>query len=96
MENDIVLPDKMHQFRITVLPPLLPALRQEFLGVGNVTNRSIEPHIKNLSFSPFYRDRHTPIKVTAHGTRLKTTVNPALALAIYIAPPFLVAVEYPV
>ena len=96
MEDDIVLSDEMHEFGIFFLPPFLPALRQEFLSVGNIADRSIEPDIEHLAFRTFNRNRNAPVQVTAHCTRLKTAVNPALALSIDIASPLLVTVENPV
>ena len=95
MEDDIVLSYEVHELRILALPPLLPALRKELLSVRDISDRGIEPHIEDLSVSTLHRHRHTPVKVTAHGTRLKAAVDPALALAIYIASPLLVPVEDP-
>ena len=95
MEDDIVLSDEMHELRILALPPLLPALRKKFLSIGNISDRSIEPHIENLSVRTFYRNRNTPVEVTAHRTRLETSVDPALALSVNIASPLLVSLEDP-
>ena len=95
MEHDVVLSDEMNKLGILVLPPFLPALRKKFLGVGNITDRGVEPHIKHLALRSFDRNRNTPVEVTAHGTRLKAAVDPALALTIYIAPPLLVSVKNP-
>ena len=95
MEDDVVLADEMHQLRILALPPFLPWLRQKFLCIGNIADRCIEPHIEDFPFCAFHRHRHSPVKVTAYGTRLKPSVNPALALAIDIASPLLVRIQNP-
>ena len=95
MEHDIILSDEVYKLGILALPPLLPALRKQLLGVRDISDRGIEPHIKNLSVRAFNRYRHTPVKVTAHRTWLETAVDPALALSVDIAPPLLVSVEDP-
>ena len=95
MENDIVLSDEMNELRILALPPFLPTLRKKFLSIGDITDRGIEPYIEHLSVRSFHRYRNAPVKVTAHRTWLKTSVNPALALAINIAPPLLMSFKNP-
>ncbi len=85
----------MYKPGVPALPPLLPRLRKKFLGVGNIPDRSVEPDIENLALGSLYRNRHAPVKITAHGTRLQTAVDPTLALAIDIAPPLLVLFKYP-
>ena len=95
MEHDVVLSDEMNKFCILALPPCLPTLRQKFLSVGNISDRSIKPHIEHLALRTLYRYRHSPVKVTAHRTRLKPAVNPTLALAIHIASPLLVTIQNP-
>ena len=81
--------------RVRALPPLLPRVRQQFDGVGDITDRRVEPHVEHLPFRPFHRHGHAPVEVARDGTRLQTTVQPALALAIDVGLPFLVAFEDP-
>ena len=95
MEYDIVLSDEVNELRILALPPFLPALRQKLLRIRYIADRSVKPNIKHLSVRAFHRYGNTPVKVTAHRTRLKTAVNPALALAVNVASPFLVTVQNP-
>ncbi len=95
MEHDVVLADEMHKTGVLTLPPLLPRLRKKFLCVGNIPDRSIEPYIEHLTLGPLDRNRHAPVKVTAHSARLQTTINPALALAIDIASPLLMLIKNP-
>ena len=95
MEDDVVLSDEMNELGVLALPPLFPCLRKKFLGVGYISDRSVEPHIKHLALGSFHRDWHSPIEVTAHRTWLETAVDPALALTIDIASPLLVSVENP-
>ena len=95
MEHDVVLSDEVNELCILALPPLLPRHREKFLCIGNISDRSVEPYIENLSVRSLYRYRNTPVKVTAHGTWLKTTVDPALALAVNVASPLLMSVKNP-
>ena len=95
MEHDIVLSDEVDELRVPALPPFVPALREQFLGIGNIANRSIEPHVEYLALGTFHRHRNAPVQVAGYGTRLETAVNPALALAIDIAPPLLVVLQNP-
>ena len=96
VEHDIILADEMNETSVPALPPLLPRLRQKFLSVGNIPDRSVKPDIEHLALGTLHRDRHAPVKVTAHGARLKTAVNPALALAIDSASPLFVLFENPI
>ena len=101
VEDDIVLADEMDHAGVVVLPPLLPCailLRvgiAKLLGVGDIADRSIEPHIEHLAFSTFDRHRYAPVEVASHSTRLQAAIEPALALAIDIRTPLLVVVEDP-
>ena len=95
MENDVVLSDEVYKLGVLRLPPLFPRLWKKFLCIGNIADRSIEPHVENLSFRALYRHRNTPVEVTAHRTWLKSAVDPALALTIDIASPLLVSVKDP-
>ena len=101
VENNIVFTDKMYQTGFVVLPPFLPGsptLRialAELLRVGNITDRRIKPNIEHLAFSSFYRNGNTPIKITRHGTWLQVHIQPALALAVNIRTPLLMAFQNP-
>ena len=95
MEHDVVFSYKVYKLGILALPPLFPRLRQKFLCVGYVADRRIEPNIEDLAFRTLDRHRNTPIEVSADSTWLKTSVDPALALAIYIASPLLMSFENP-
>ena len=85
----------MDQTGIFALPPFLPALREEFLRIGDVADGRIEPYVEHLAFRPIYRNGHAPVQVAAHGTRLQTAVQPALALAIDIGLPLFVPFQDP-
>ena len=95
VEYDIVLSDEVEQACFGVFPPCLPTVGKQFLGIGNVSDRSIEPHVQYLSFRTFYGHRDTPVEVTADGTRLQSHVEPALALSVYVGAPFLVVFQNP-
>ena len=86
----------MHEAGVFALPPLLPRLGKKFLCVGDVPDRSVEPDIENLTLRSLDRNRNAPVKVTAHGARLQTAVNPALALAVDSTPPLLVLLKDPI
>jgi alkylation response protein AidB-like acyl-CoA dehydrogenase len=48
MEDDIILPDKMHQLRIRIIPigfPVLPGIDSPLPGSGDISNRRIEPYV---------------------------------------------------
>ena len=85
----------MDELRVRTLPPFVPALRKKFPGIGNIADRSIEPHVEHLALGTFHRHRDAPVQVAGYGARLETAVNPALALAIDIAPPLLVVLQNP-
>ena len=95
MEDDIVLADKVHQFGFLRLPPFLPTLRKQFLSVGDVADRRVEPYVEHLTFRSIDRHRNAPVQVTAHGTWLKMSIQPGLALTIDIGLPLLVLFENP-
>ncbi len=91
----------MDESAVLVLPPLLPCAVlpgigvTQFLGVADITDRRVKPHVKNLSFSPLYRYRYTPVEVTRHGTWLESAIEPALALSVHVGPPLLMVLENP-
>ena len=96
MENNVVLAYEMHQPGLGILPPLLPALGQKLLGIGNIADRSVEPHVQYLPLGPFYRNGHAPVKVTCNGTGHEAAVQPAFALAVNVGLPLLVLLQDPV
>src|SRR5574344_149593 len=95
MKYYVVLAYEMHKAGVGRLPPLLPVIRKEFLSVGDIPDRSIEPNIKHLTCSLFKRNRDAPVQVARHRTRLKASVQPALDLSIDIRTPVLMAFENP-
>ena len=101
MEHDIVFSDEVYEACVLILPPLLPCaplLRlsvTQFLGVGNVSYRCVKPHIEHLTLSALYRHGDAPIQVARHGAGLQVHVEPGLTLAIDIAAPLLVTLQYP-
>ena len=95
MEDDVVLPDEVQEARVFALPPLLPAVGQELLRIGDIADGRIEPHVEHLALSALYGHGDTPVEVTAHSTGLQTSVEPALTLPVDIALPLLVVLEDP-
>ena len=95
VEHYIVLADEVHQAGVIGLPPFLPTVGEEFLGVGDVAYGGVEPNVEHLAFGSRHRNGHAPVEVAAHGTGLQAAHKPALALAVNGAAPFLVTVQYP-
>ena len=96
MEDDIVLADKVYQLGIAVLPPLLPIGAFELLGEADIADRSVEPDIEHFAFCVFDRHFDAPVEVAGDGTRLKTRINPRLALSVDVGLPVaFVLVENP-
>lgn len=48
----------------------------QLLGVGDVADGGVEPNVEHLTLGSLNRHGHTPVEVTAHGTWLKTQVEP--------------------
>ena len=95
VEDNIILAYEVHKPGIRALPPLLPALREQLLCIGDVANRRIKPDIEHLALCTLYRHRHAPVEVSANGTRLQPAIYPALALPVNIAAPLLVSIQNP-
>ena len=95
MEHDVVLSDKVYEACFGVFPPFLPRVGQQFLGVRDVADRCVKPYVEHLAFGSLYRNGDTPVEVTAYGTRLKSHVEPRLALAVHVGAPFLVVFQNP-
>ena len=95
VEHDVVFSDEVHQLCVRALPPLLPVVRQEFHGVGDIADRSVEPDVENLALSTLHGHRHAPVEVAGDGTGLQASVQPALDLAVDVAAPLLMAFQNP-
>ena len=95
MEHDVVLADEVDEACFGVFPPLLPRVGQQFLGVADVADGSVEPYVEHFALGPFYGYGDTPVEVAAHGTRLQSHVEPRLALTVDVGTPFLVVFENP-
>ena len=101
VENDVILANEVNKASVFILPPLLPwavFLRisiAEFLGIGDISDRCIEPYVKDLAFGSFDGNRDTPVEVTSDRTRFQTAIEPRLALSVNVGTPFLVLVENP-
>ena len=95
VEDDVVLADEVQEARVFALPPLLPAVGQEFLRIGDIADGRIEPHVEHLALGTLYGYGDAPVEVTAHSTGLQASVEPALTLPVDIALPLLVVLEDP-
>ena len=96
VEHNVVLADKMHEARFRIFPPLLPALRQQLLRIGDIADGGVEPHIEHLALCALHRNGDAPVQVTGHGAGLQAAVQPAFALAVHIGFPLLVLFQDPV
>ena len=95
VEHDVVLADEVDNARVGVFPVTLPGVGQQFLGVADVADGCIEPHIEHFAVGPLNGNRDAPVQVARHGTRLQATVEPRLALAVNVWFPFLVVLKNP-
>ena len=96
VEHDVVLADEVHQPGLGVFPPLLPALGKKFLGVGDIADGGVKPHVEHLALGTLYRNGNAPVQVTGDGAGLQAAVQPALALAVHVGLPLLVLLQDPV
>ena len=71
MEYYVVFSNEVDKLGVRALPPFLPAVRKEFLGVGDIAYWRIEPYIQHLAFRALYRDGNAPVQVSGYGTRLQ-------------------------
>ena len=94
VEDDIVLADEVHHLGSGVLPITLPVWRQLLRG-GYIADRRVEPHVEHLALGPLDRNGDAPVQITAHGTRLQSQIEPALALPVDVGTPLLVPFENP-
>ena len=101
VEYDVVLTDEVYEASLWILPPFLPCAPflgmciTKFLGVGDISDRCVEPYVEHLAFSSLYRNRNTPVEVACHRTWLKVHVEPAFALTVNIGAPFCVSFQNP-
>ena len=101
VEHDIVLADEVHETCLGIFPPLLPRSPAlgigvaEFLGVADIANGGVEPHIEHLSLGALYGHGDSPVEVAGHGAGLQVHVEPALALAVNIGAPLLMFLQDP-
>ena len=94
VEDDVVLTNKVNKFCILTLPILLP-IWCKFLSSRYIANWSIKPNIENFTICTLNWHRDSPIKVTAYGAWLKTTIKPTLTLTINISLPLLMTLKNP-
>ena len=95
VEHDVVFSDEMEQAGFGIFPPCFPTVGKQFLCIGDISDRSIEPYIQHLSFSAFNGHRNTPVEVAAYGTWLQSHIEPAFALSVYVGTPFFVIFQNP-
>ena len=95
MEDNVVLAYEVHKLGVLRLPPLLPAVRQQFHRIGYISYRRVEPYVEHLALCALHGHRNAPVEVSGDGARLQASVQPALHLAIYVRAPLLVSFEYP-
>ena len=95
MEHDVVLADKVHEARVGAFPPQFPVVGPEILGVGDVADGRVKPHVEHFPLCPFHGHGDTPVEVAAHGTGFQAHVEPAFALSHHVAAPFCVVLRDP-
>ena len=74
--SNIILADEMDHSRLGILPPLLPVITRSFDRIGDITDRGIEPYIKDLPLGSFYRNRNAPVEIAADRAGLKPEIKP--------------------
>ena len=94
VENDVVLADEVHHFRLLVFPVLFPVGRQLLRG-RDVADRRIEPDVQHFALGSLDRNGNPPVQIAAHGAGLEPQIEPALALAVHVDFPLLVPFENP-
>ena len=95
VEHDVVLADEMDEAGVLLLPPGFPGVRQQFLGVGDVADGGVKPHVEHFSFGAFHGHGDAPVEVAGYGTGTQSEVEPALALSVDIGAPLLVVLQNP-
>ena len=101
VEHDIVLADEVNEASVFVLPPLLPVAPllgigiAKLLGVADVADRRVKPHIEHLAIGTLNGYWNTPVEVARHSTGLEVHVEPRLALSVNIGAPLLVTLKNP-
>ena len=67
----------------------------KLLGVRDVADRCVKPHIEHLAFCSLYRYGDTPVEVACHSARLQIHVEPRLALSVHVRTPLLMVFQNP-
>ena len=82
VEHDIILADEVDEARVLLLPPLLPGAPAlglglaQLLGVADVADGGVKPHVEHLALGALDRNGDTPIQVARHRTGLQSIVEP--------------------
>src|ERR1039458_5839215 len=105
MKNDIILPDKMNQTTLGILPIIFPSstlhmsigsglaalisLLKIFLGSRDIPDWRIKPNIQNLTLGIGQRNLDTPIQIPRHCSWLQALSEPGITLPQDIGLPVL-------
>ena len=95
VEHDIVLANEVNDAGVAVFPVRFPVVGKAFLGVANVANGRIEPHVEHLALDTLDGHRNPPVEVASHRTGLQVLVEPRLALPVHVGLPLLVLLQDP-
>ena len=101
MKDNVVFSYEMNQACLRILPPSLPTTIlfripvTKFFSIADISDRSIEPDVKDLSLCAFYRNWYTPIQIPGDSTRTQSSIQPTLTLTVDIGAPFLVLFQDP-
>ena len=95
VEHDVVLANEVDDAGVLVLPVLFPVIGQQFLGVADVADGGIKPHIEHFTLDPLDGHGDAPVEVARHGAGLQMLVEPRLALTIDIGLPLFVVFKNP-
>ena len=95
VEHDVVLANEVDDAGVGGLPVFLPVVGPELLGVADVANGGIKPHIQHLALGALDGHGDAPVEVAGDSTWLKASVEPRLALAVDIGLPLLVVLKNP-
>lgn len=78
VERYIIFSHELEQFHIFVDPPILIVFLEEVSCNGDVTDRCIEPYIKNFFLELFHWNSYTPFQVTSNALGLESHTGPSL------------------
>ena len=96
MEDNVVFTDEMNEAGRRIFPPCFPIAEllwlgiAKLLGVRDIADRRIKPHVEHFALGAFYRHRNAPIEVAGHSARTESAIEPRLALAVNIRTPLFV------